>query len=220
MIHREYDCKCGRGLIGCCSLIEKPEPPTKPMTRAEAEKLFASMPDFDEGALAVPTSPDDAQLWALTKALAAANARAEAAERERDRQSEHNKLQQATLHELHARMKDKDARVQALEAERDAAYKGRNYCVALAAKLAVRLPFTFRAYRMTDASQPDEWSNVIAIRTPVGQMTWHVHAREMAAFNWLDLRENDWDGHTAEQKHERIEQLEPLDAINGGKTNG
>ena len=44
----------------------------------------------------------------------------------------------------------------------------------------------------------DDWRNVVYIETPEGQLSWHISDNEV---------ENDWDGHTTEEKYARIERL-------------
>jgi hypothetical protein len=58
----------------------------------------------------------------------------------------------------------------------------------------------------TDPDEPD-WA-VVTIDTPEGQMAWHISPDDMDLFghvsNYPDAR---WDGHTTEEKYERLRAL-------------
>lgn len=40
-----------------------------------------------------------------------------------------------------------------------------------------------------------------------GQMSWHIHDLEIPMFSHLKWGANTWDGHTTEQKYERLGKL-------------
>jgi len=43
---------------------------------------------------------------------------------------------------------------------------------------------------------------------PTGQMTWHIHDSELPMFDHLGRASvNTWDGHTTEEKYERLAEL-------------
>lgn len=48
------------------------------------------------------------------------------------------------------------------------------------------------------------WCNVVTIELPTGQVRWHYHDAEERLFAHLPLYEGTWDGHTREDKAERI----------------
>lgn len=54
-----------------------------------------------------------------------------------------------------------------------------------------------------------EWSYVVAIDLPTGQVTWHVHADKIDRdFQHLEINPDFvWDGHTTEEKYERLAAL-------------
>ena len=113
------------------------------------------------------------------------------------------------------------AQIQALTEAKDGAYRERNQVVALAAALAFELhnlgfePFdAWRSEHVEDPNVPwdPEWRHVVYIQIPKGalitesaQLSWHVHDSEISLFEFLPLRlTNAWDGHTTEEKYERI----------------
>lgn len=98
----------------------------------------------------------------------------------------------------------------------NAVYAERDLLVALLARIVENLDFPpFDSWRCKHEDKPgenweDDWRNVIFITIPTGQLSWHVHDSEMHLFDHLALLdpsefpECKWDGHTTEQKYERI----------------
>lgn len=86
----------------------------------------------------------------------------------------------------------------ALEAKRHA-YQERNMVVALLARLYNG------GTKKTDIKDWDsEWNNCVYIRTPFGQMSWHYHDSDTILFDKLPEFSGEWDGHTTEEKYERL----------------
>lgn len=51
----------------------------------------------------------------------------------------------------------------------------------------------------------DEWRNIVVVNSPEGQLSWHIHDKEVVFFNHLDYNyEYKWDGHTTEEKYQRL----------------
>jgi hypothetical protein len=87
-----------------------------------------------------------------------------------------------------------------VEAERDGAYRERAHLVA---HLASLYPSHIG---LTDPNAPD-WA-VVTVETPTGQMTWHIAATDLGLFEHVERSLDPvWDGHTTEQKYERLRQL-------------
>ena len=87
------------------------------------------------------------------------------------------------------------------DAQLTAVYRER---AALVAFLARQFP----SYITTDSGTPD-WP-VVIIETPKGQMSWHIAREDMPLFNGTQIEASDevkWDGHTTEEKYERLQQL-------------
>jgi hypothetical protein len=92
-------------------------------------------------------------------------------------------------------------------ARKDAAYDERNNLVAALARLAIANGW--RAGIGKHCPDPDptwdvEWLNVIYIETPWGQLSWHIHDRQLALFDGLPLVDITWDGHTTDEKYDRL----------------
>lgn len=98
--------------------------------------------------------------------------------------------------------------------ERNQAYTERNRLVAL---LAAIFPSWRTKHQPTPSGAVDvgcdgahdwdpEWLNVIGIQLPTGQCTWHIHDSEMSLFEHVPEFDMPWDGHTTDQKYERIAQ--------------
>jgi len=81
-------------------------------------------------------------------------------------------------------------------------YRERAYLVAdLAADYPSHQGFT-------DEAEP-LWI-VVTIESPVGQMTWHISSEDRELFRHVRSTEpsdNPWDGHTTDEKYERLRQL-------------
>lgn len=91
--------------------------------------------------------------------------------------------------------------------ELDRAYEERNRLVALLARIYPS------GIRKTDIEGWDPaWQNCVFIDTPAGQMSWHIHDREMAAFADLPLYTKPWDGHSTEEKYDRVAALMQIEA--------
>jgi hypothetical protein len=92
--------------------------------------------------------------------------------------------------------------------QKNAAYKERDACVALIAKMAVALEFKAGLGRHDENDQfwDGDWMNIVFIELPNGQLSWHVHDSEMHLFEGLPKYEGTWDGHTTPEKYTRMEE--------------
>lgn len=92
-----------------------------------------------------------------------------------------------------------DAVAGPIEAERDKAYRER---AALVAYLTANYP----SVMLTDSAEPD-WP-IVFVSTPSGQMSWHIAATDTDLFQHVPATtEPTWDGHTTEQKYQRLREL-------------
>jgi hypothetical protein len=90
-----------------------------------------------------------------------------------------------------------------LRQQKDAVYTERDHLVALLASMAMR--YGIRAGLRIDPKAEPEWQNVVFLDLPTGQVSWHVHQREMGWFP-LPGYPNDWDGHDNADKYQRVVQ--------------
>lgn len=95
----------------------------------------------------------------------------------------------------------------AIEEAKDNAYWERNQLVA---DLARQFDSHMVRHPDSDTSWEDDWRYIICIHTPAGQMTWHIHDNEATStfgFVEVDPAGEHWDGHTTEEKYERLRKL-------------
>lgn len=102
-----------------------------------------------------------------------------------------------------AELKAAQAEIAELKAQLDAVYLERNKVVALAARMAAYLECPATVTRTAEDVAP-EWRNAIYIALPTGQVSWHFHDRDAAVFAGVPYGATNWDGHTTEQKYERV----------------
>ncbi len=87
-------------------------------------------------------------------------------------------------------------------AVKNGAYAERNKMVAALSKL---FPSWLEDHPATDTAWESDWRTIVFINLPTGQASWHLHDSEVPAFSHLSrLCGNSWDGHTTEQKYERL----------------
>jgi hypothetical protein len=89
--------------------------------------------------------------------------------------------------------------IEALEAARDGAYTERNRLVAFLASI-----YSSGVKKTAIPGWDESWHGCVYIDLPVGQASWHFHDSEAHLFAHLPPYEGEWDGHTTEEKYERI----------------
>ncbi len=108
--------------------------------------------------------------------------------------------------------------IEDMRARKDAAYEERNRVVAALSKL---WPSHLAHHPDDDAGWERDWMTIVCIHSPMGQLTWHVHDSQVGLFAHLQQGENHWDGHSTEQKYNRLAalaspgSLQPEPAITG-----
>ena len=90
-------------------------------------------------------------------------------------------------------------RIEKLEEARDGAYTERNRLVAFLASI-----YPSGVKRTAIPGWDEAWHNCVYIDLPVGQASWHYHNDEAHLFAHLPPYESEWDGHTTEEKYERL----------------
>jgi hypothetical protein len=90
-------------------------------------------------------------------------------------------------------------RIEKLEEARDGAYTERNRLVAFIANI-----YPSGVKKTVIPGWDEAWHGCVYIDLPVGQASWHFHDSEAHLFAHLPSYEGEWDGHTTEEKYERL----------------
>lgn len=117
---------------------------------------------------------------------------------------------------------------QDLEKQKDGAYKERNKLVVALSKI---FPSHLCRHDENDKEWENDWRWIVCIHIPTKeltvfgdsinqlsnlkdrwqikeeQITWHIHDSEKEMFNHLLVAENHWDGHTTDEKYDRLSKL-------------
>lgn len=96
--------------------------------------------------------------------------------------------------------------------QKDGAYAERNQLVAGLSKC---FPSSLERHPDDDQTWENDWRWIVFIDLPTGQASWHIHDSELPQFDHL-LRDQGrkWDGHTNEEKYQRLAAL-PTQERNG-----
>lgn len=91
------------------------------------------------------------------------------------------------------------AKIDKMEARKDAAYYERNQVVAALCKC-------FPAGRAKTAIEgwSEDWHSCVYIDLPTGQVTWHYRDSHATLFEFLPMYQGKWDGHSTEEKYARL----------------
>lgn len=90
---------------------------------------------------------------------------------------------------------------------KDGAYLERNQVVALAGKLLLHLGSPVGLKKTPIEGWSPEWHNCVYMELPTGQISWHFHDDDAPLFEGFPEWEAEWDGHTTDEKYERIKAL-------------
>ena len=94
------------------------------------------------------------------------------------------------------------SRLTALEGQKDGAYLERNKLVALLSKV-----FPSGKKKTAIEGWSEDWHGCVYIDLPTGQASWHYHDSQSELFAHLPEYKGTWDGHTTDEKYERISQF-------------
>jgi hypothetical protein len=93
-----------------------------------------------------------------------------------------------------------------LENAKNTAYAERNKLVALLSKL---FPSCLGRHEEEDTSWENDWRWIVYVTLPTGQCSWHIHDSDLPMFGHLEKGDVKWDGHTTEEKYQRILSFTP-----------
>lgn len=108
-------------------------------------------------------------------------------------------------------MESLERSVKDLRRRKDGAYLERNRLVAAFCRLALELGWNAGKARTAIEGWSEEWHGCIYIDTPSGQVSWHYHDSHDHLFDDLPDYDGKWDGHTTDQKYERLNELLRID---------
>lgn len=97
-----------------------------------------------------------------------------------------------------------------LKERKDGAYLERNQVVATLAKC-----FPSGIARTAIDGWDEEWHGCVYIDLPTGQVSWHYHDSHAHLFAGLPPYNRAWDGHSTEEKYQRLAALTPQPAQGG-----
>jgi len=103
--------------------------------------------------------------------------------------------------ETSRQLRDEVAR---LKERKDGAYLERNQVVATLAKC-----FPSGIARTAIDGWDEEWHGCVYIDLPTGQVSWHYHDSHAHLFAGLPPYNRAWDGHSTEEKYQRLAALTP-----------
>jgi hypothetical protein len=86
-----------------------------------------------------------------------------------------------------------------MESRKDAAYLERNRVVAALASV-----FPSGTARTAIGGWSEDWHGCVYIDLPTGQVSWHYHDSQACLFEHLPPYKGTWDGHTTDEKYDRI----------------
>lgn len=104
----------------------------------------------------------------------------------------------------HERIEQLEQDVAALRNSMNGAYKERNHLVAY---LSRQYPSHLALHPAEDTAWEKDWRFIVFVNAPSGQMSWHIHNSDLPMFQHLTIADNVWDGHTREEKYERLAKL-------------
>lgn len=99
---------------------------------------------------------------------------------------------------------------------KDQAYWERNQLVVALSKI---YPSHLCLHSRKDKNWDKDWRWIVCIHAPIRhrvdyhifgspeQLTWHIHKDEKEMFSHLKVSKNHWDGHTTEEKYDRLKIL-------------
>jgi hypothetical protein len=112
-----------------------------------------------------------------------------------------------TIRNLEADLPKYGKRIEDLTKQKDGAYAERNQCVALIARMALKLGWLAGTGRHPDLDTDweDDWRTILFVNIPdAGQVSWHFHDTERHLLARLPEYPTGWDGHDTPEKYRRV----------------
>lgn len=98
--------------------------------------------------------------------------------------------------------------IEALTTQKNQAYWERNQLVVALSKM---FPSSLGRHEESDLGWERDWMNIVYVVVPIdgqeSQLSWHIHDSELPLFAHLSPFDLKWDGHTTEEKYERLSKL-------------
>ena len=111
--------------------------------------------------------------------------------------------QDVRLADLQAELERVRGELAKMRERKDGAYLERNRVVAALASC-----FPSGISRTAIEGWHDDWHGCVYIDLPTGQVSWHYHDSHAHLFAHLPPYTKQWDGHTTEEKYERVALLQ------------
>lgn len=105
------------------------------------------------------------------------------------------------INKIYGMLERQNKVVEKLQASKDQGYRERNMIVSVLSKF---YPAFLGRHEETDTTWHKEWFNIIYIMLPTGQVSWHLHDSDLPLFAHLEYGNVIYDGHTTEEKYERL----------------
>lgn len=109
--------------------------------------------------------------------------------------------------DLHMENEELSKELERLREEKNGAYAERNKLVRLIASI-----YPSGIKQTAIEGWDNDWDWCVYIDLPTGQASWHFHISEFPMFSDLPCYAGNWDGHTTEEKYERVARA----ALKGG----
>lgn len=88
--------------------------------------------------------------------------------------------------------------------EKDTAYSERNKMLVVVCRMALALGCKAGIGKHEGENGENDWRNIVFIDLPSGQVSWHIDDSDVVNFAFLSSYEGKWDGHTTEEKWNRV----------------
>jgi hypothetical protein len=93
----------------------------------------------------------------------------------------------------------------------NAVYTERAACISLIARMAIQLGWKAGvSQHPLDEEYPEHYRKLVFVDLPTGQLSWHIADHDAELIKDLPVYIGTWDGHSTEQKDERMAKFVPV----------